>query len=346
MEDFKRHVVVWHSVFVNAKLDYACKFLKQCSTCLLYTNASHLTAHVARYHPNKEAFKCPHPTCGNSYYVLSHLRAHKKMHAKDTVVCDCCGVSFLNIGRLRCHMKVHYTGVDKNLSLPKRMSYICGLCGARFGSGVALQWHIAKSLCLISKSHQQPDVPSTICGLEYSGKVGFLGHKRLTLKNSRAKLDNSGSLCRRVGRPKKADSKRKDVFACCECGQKFGTTAKLKKHRCQLHRVKHENATNEDLVDVRCRICHKRFSSMEDFMQHTLVSHNIVKFSEEFKSTACPTCGLVFNNTMGMKMHAASCKIRINEITPIYVCRVCGMGFDMKASLQMHESRSHSSNNE
>ena len=137
--------------------------------------------------------------------------------------------------------------------------------------------------------------------------------------------------------------KTHDMIQCKECGDKFTSKLRLKKHTIAVHGGKnYSKMTKSELVkecDLKCR-CNIKFESVIEKIHHFKLVH-----LDDFKP--CPICGKPVNNRGTNTKH--DCLEVVEEkkkkkAEEAHICQLCGKIFNKHASLGYHNRTIHSQN--
>ena len=137
--------------------------------------------------------------------------------------------------------------------------------------------------------------------------------------------------------------KTHDMIQCKECGDKFTSRLRLKKHTIAVHGGKnYSKMTNSELgkeCDLQCR-CNIKFESVIEKVHHFKLVH-----LDNFKP--CPICGKpVPEHKRGIKHDCLEVEEekKRKKADETHICQLCGKIFKKHASLDYHNRTIHSRN--
>ena len=235
--------------------------------------------------------------CGKVYATVTSIRLHMKRHDQNTwQKCDICGKSFPD--GLKRHMRTHTedklykclkcpasyrqaSGLHDHLEIHNTVIYKCTMCDETFTRRYALSNHKRKHKKILSTHcakrnikllRKHEEVQDYICQwcetrpifgtyTEYKSHVRMDHKKRFMCQFCSYRFISPSCL---------ADHERihtnERPFECIHCGNKFKTTAYLKKH------IEHAHT---NIKRFKCEICGKAFNASAKKSFHKKIYHKV-----------------------------------------------------------------------
>ena len=132
------------------------------------------------------------------------------------------------------------------------------------------------------------------------------------------------------------------MLNCSECGEKFASKLRLKRHTIAVHGGKdYSKMTNSQFAkecDLQCK-CNINFESLIEKVNHFKLIH-----LENYEP--CPTCGKALpSNRNGTKHNCLEEEERKRKkAEETHICQLCGKTFNFASSLSYHNRTIHSRN--
>ncbi|XP_067013708.1 zinc finger protein 420 isoform X2 [Anabrus simplex] len=260
-------------------------------------------------------YVCQH--CGVGFAREKALGSHARIHAGDSPFeCNTCGEMFWDIGLLREHSKSKHSGrmhVKSEVNSDE-YSHVCQVCGQNFASDADLLAHME------THARYQPH-RCMLCGECFLDGASVAAHVRK--RHAKNIPPNACTLCGKTCRDRRSLQKHTWVhsaercFACQECGKRFHSRARLKRHM-----VSHRDKA------VRCEECGEEFPDGRALINHRH-SHKQDLTGRQF---SCLECGKTFGSRSSQQIHA-----RIHTGERPYGCRFCWKAFADGGTLRKHE---------
>ncbi|CAH1795727.1 unnamed protein product [Owenia fusiformis] len=210
-----------------------------------------LDVHMEEKHAPTKDFTCPE--CNKSFSSETLCQTHiKTRHGERSFMCDECGKSFYRQGLLNCHIAT----VHK----PEVLKTNCEHCKTEFPNKRLRLKHIRRTPeC--RKALNMYNIQCPICEKEFCRQVDIDMHMDKV---------HSG-----------------EEFVCDECGRKYETIVKLKKHKKEHLRL-HE-----------CSVCSKRFGDRKHLVDHARIHTGVRPYK-------CLDCGKAFTQSASLYKHKQS----------------------------------------
>ena len=255
--------------------------------------------HIQKEHKGQKAFTCD--TCNTGFTRRNEMLFHKSLkHGEEgtfakTKQCDIC--------QKRCHpkeFKIHL----KSHSETKAEYYKCNLCFFEFKIKSSLEKHIERDHLGI------PNTPKKIyhcdiCGKSYRSQSGLKDHKA-----------NYHTFEKK--------------YKCSFCDFKSTSINHVNRHVSSRHMTQNCKRKYPKVIDLKCHICEKDYSTWISFKNHKKIHDN----KKEFTCDLCDYTANVKQNLINHKKHK---HLKIKNFT----CDKCKKSFVMKETLQRHVSHVH-----
>ncbi|XP_060788579.1 histone-lysine N-methyltransferase PRDM9-like [Neoarius graeffei] len=261
----------------------------------------HVSASLTKFHRRmqKEIHQCSE--CEESFFQLSHLREHQRIHTGQNLHhCSQCGKSFNQVHYLQVHQRIH-TG---------EKPYNCLQCGTSFTQQSTLQIH--QRIHTGEKPHH-----CSQCGKSFTQLSTLQQHQRIHTGEKPYHCSECGKSFTRQGSLQFHQSIHlgEKPYHCSQCEKSFTHSSSL-----QLHQRIH---TGQNLH--HCSQCGKSFNRVRN-----LQIHQRVHTGE--KPYCCSQCGASFSSYTTLRRHQY-----IHTGEKPYHCSQCGKRFRHGNTLQQHQ---------
>ncbi|XP_030750862.1 zinc finger protein 436-like isoform X2 [Sitophilus oryzae] len=164
-----------------------------------------------------------------------------------------------------------------------------------------------------------------VCGKEFGHQYTLMRHLPTHTDERKFNCPTCGKSFRQLSTlsQHKAIHSTERPYICEVCNKNFNRISTLISHR----------KTHSDIKPHRCPICNKSFHQKGNLRNHIFTHTN----ERPYK---CDACGKGFNQMSNLMCH----KIKAHQqgdLSPRYICRVCGNYYSKRANLRQHEHFRH-----
>lgn len=153
---------------------------------------------------------------------------------RKSYACPICNKLWITPSKLKRHMSSH-RNIEKSAAASSSHQYYCTICNSIQDSSLKLSQHMAIHACPTENTGIGDKFICKVCGLEFLSMLKLQNHMKVQhLRN--ISITSNDSISNEVPDKMKTalDTRRSDIgdvnTTCFECGKKFATPSKLRRH--------------------------------------------------------------------------------------------------------------------
>lgn len=272
------------------------------------------------------------PTCAKTFYTVTGLKCHIKVHETPKFQCKLCDKVFSDVNNYKRHRSISHTNVrpdepqtvsiqnydDVVTNSALAVDWICEYCNSDFEFEIRLAKHIIKE-----HNEDKPEHLCNICDSKFDQLNDLLMHMRAHPESVQHKCTIAGC--------EQGFAYKSSLMLHINKHNRLNGAAIQRKTQQQMTDITKHHATFKSLTDdsslFTCEICNKTCPNRTGLLYHIQGVHSTIRLK-------CPisNCDRIFKTDNGIFGHMQ--KVHPEEIRE---CGTCGKSFFSEEKLAKHQ---------